>query len=199
VLDLDGPVPAGPVPSAGPPVAGSAPTGPPAPSLGAVAEPAPSPAAGAGALPGPWGGAAEGAGGPLSTGLTSASLTTEELLRASGLDAGELADLERYGLLTGRAVGGAVHYDEDALVVARLAAGFARHGVEPRHLRMIRTAADREAALYEQLVAPMSSRRHDPAARRRTVETLEDLVRLGAGLRAALLRQALRGHVRDGG
>ena len=36
-------------------------------------------------------------------------------------------------------------YDDEALVVARLAASFLRHGVEPRHLRMYKMSADREA------------------------------------------------------
>src|SRR5207249_3604353 len=75
---------------------------------------------------------------PLDVGPSAASLTADELTAASGLDARELAELERFGLLAGRPAAGGVYYDEEALLVARLAAGFMRHGVEARHLRMYR-------------------------------------------------------------
>ena len=103
----------------------------------------------------------------------------------------DIQELERYGLLAGRTVAGQVYYDEEALVVARLAASFARHGVEARHLRMYKTAAEREAGFYEQVVLPLVKQRN-PTARRQAVETLEHLSHLGEGLRAAFLRAALR-------
>jgi DNA-binding transcriptional MerR regulator len=120
-------------------------------------------------------------------------LSAEELIAAAGLDAGALAELERYALLAGRRVAGVVEYDEGALAVARAAAGLARHGIEARHLRAYRNAADREAALYEQLVVPLV-RQRNPAGRRAAADRLEELVGLGADLRAALLGAALREH-----
>ena len=87
----------------------------------------------------------------LDSALSSVSLTAEELADASGLTDSEIDDLERFGLLSGRNVGGSVLFDEEALVVARLAADFARHGVEPRHLRMYVNATEREAGFFEQL------------------------------------------------
>jgi hypothetical protein len=75
--------------------------------------------------------------------------------------------------------------------VARAAAGFARHGVEARHLRAWRNAADREAGLFEQIVLPLL-RQRNPQARTQAGATLEELGQLGGDLRAALLRQALR-------
>lgn len=127
----------------------------------------------------------------LTSGLSSATFTREELSRASGCDAAALADLERYGLLSGKAVGGTSYFDEEALIVSRLAAAFARHGVEARHLRMYKTSAEREAGFFEQVVLPMVKQRN-PVARRQSIETLSDLVRLGEGLRGSMLRQALR-------
>ncbi|MCU1487593.1 MAG: putative MerR family transcriptional regulator [Actinomycetia bacterium] len=128
---------------------------------------------------------------PLVAGLSAVSLTISELAHATGLDVADIQELERYGLLAGRPVAGQVYYDEEALVVARLAAGFARHGVEARHLRMYKTAAEREAGFYEQVVLPLVKQRN-PTARRQAVETLEDLSQLGEGMRAAFLRAALR-------
>src|SRR5207253_1963525 len=76
-------------------------------------------------------------GAVLGRAASGASMTGEELCRASGLSADELAQLERFGLVAaGRSVGGMPYYDEDALLVASLAAGCMKFGVEPRHLRM---------------------------------------------------------------
>ena len=130
----------------------------------------------------------------LAASMTTTTFTAEELGRASGLDPAELADLERFGLLRPRRVGGQVYFDEDDLAVARLAAGFSKHGVEARHLRMYATATAREAGFFEQVVVPLLKQRN-PAARRQAVDTLADMVKLGEGLRSALLRAALREHM----
>lgn len=127
----------------------------------------------------------------MSIGLSGVNLTIDELAGASGLGEEELRELERYGLLSGRPMGDTVYYDEEALTIARLAGGFRRFGIEARHLRMYRTAADREASFFEQIVLPLLKQRN-PVARRRAVETLAELGRLGQGLRSALLRSALR-------
>ncbi len=134
---------------------------------------------------------------PLDLGVSGASLTLEELAVASGLTTEAVAELERYGLLAPRVVAGSPYYDEDALLVARTAAGFMKYGVEARHLRTYRNTAEREAAFFEQLIMPMI-RQRNPTARRQAIETLGELARLGADLRAALLRHALRAYG-DGG
>jgi DNA-binding transcriptional MerR regulator len=128
---------------------------------------------------------------PLDAGMTGVSLTTDELAASSGLDGETVAELARYGLLSGRQVGSAMLYDDEALVVARLAAAFLREGVEPRHLRMYKMSADREAGFLEQLVSPMV-RQRDPAARRQAFELVGELCSLGDQLRASLLRRSLR-------
>jgi hypothetical protein len=128
----------------------------------------------------------------LDTGQTSVSLTRDELVNATGLTEKALGELERYGLLSGRPMGRETLYDEEALVVARLAAGFLRFGVEARHLRMYKVAAEREAGFLEQVVLPLLKQRN-PSARQRAVETLGELIALGEALRAAMLRQSLKG------
>ena len=128
---------------------------------------------------------------PLTVPRTGASLTLAELATATGLEEDDLRELEKFGLLAPRRVGSNVYYDEDSMVVANLAAGFMRYGVEARHLRMYKVAAEREAAFFEQVVMPMLKQRN-PQARRQATETLSDLSRLGQSLRAAMLRHALR-------
>lgn len=130
---------------------------------------------------------------PLQVVHTGVSMTLDELAAASALSANDLAELQRYGLITGRPVGGTVYFDEEALIVANLAAGFMRFGVEARHLRMYKTAAEREAGFFEQLVMPMLKQRN-PRARRQAVDTLVELGKLGQGMRAAMLRVALKDH-----
>jgi DNA-binding transcriptional MerR regulator len=127
----------------------------------------------------------------LSPGLTGANLTLEELAAASGLPYERLRELERYGFISGRSVAGTVYYDEESLVVANLAAGFARFGIEGRHLRIYKNSAEREAGLFEQIVTPLLKQRN-PEARRQAVQALEELTQLGQSLRAAVLRQAVR-------
>ena len=131
---------------------------------------------------------------PLSPGASGASLSLSELASASGLEVDDLVELERYGILVGQSVGGNVFYDEDALVVANLSAGFMKFGVEARHLRMYKNGGEREASFFEQVVLPMLKQRN-PSARAQAIETLSELARLGQGFRAAMLRQALHAYL----
>lgn len=140
--------------------------------------------------------AAEVASKPLhaDSGPTEVSLTARELAQASGIAMEDLRSLEQYGLLTGRRLGDDVFYDGDALLVATKAAGFLRRGVEARHLRMFKVAAEREAGFLEQLAMPLLKQRN-PQARRDAVEMVEELSALGHDLRSVLLRANLRQHL----
>ena len=131
---------------------------------------------------------------PLDPGPTSVSLTPDELLAASGLEASQLASLEEYGLISSHEVGADRYYGGDDLVIAQKAAGFLAHGIEARHLRMFKTTAEREAGLYEQLVLPLVKQR-SADARQDAQTTVAELAVLGQGLRAALLRSALAPHL----
>ena len=67
----------------------------------------------------------------------------------------------------------------------------ARYGIDPRHLRMFRTAADREAGLLEAIVAP-ALRARNPERRRGGLEDLESLAVHAQVLGRLLLLRALR-------
>ena len=105
---------------------------------------------------------------------------------ACGLSEPAVAELHSYGIVEGRLIGGVVHYDESEVAIARLAAEFAQFGIEPRHLRLYKHSAEREAGFVEQLVLPLL-RQRNPEARNRATETVADLTRLGQGLREALV------------
>jgi hypothetical protein len=125
--------------------------------------------------------------------VPGSSLTFEELVSASALSAAQLKEVERYGLVVGRPVGRTTYYDEEALVIARLVAGFLRYGIEPRHVRMYRNAAEREAGVFEQVILPLVKQRN-PQARVQALATLSELTQLGSGLRDAMMRRALKGY-----
>lgn len=101
-----------------------------------------------------------------------------------------LRELQSFGLLHATKVAGVEYFDEEALSIAVAAAGFARFGVEARHLRLYKNAADREAGFVEQIVLPLV-RQRNPQARVRAHESADELARLGQQLRASLLRAAL--------
>jgi hypothetical protein len=122
---------------------------------------------------------------------TSVSLTVEELAAATGISIAHIGDLEKFGLIEHRSLGSTAVYDDEALLVARAAAVFLSHGVEPRHLRMYKVAADRESGVFEQVALPLVHQR-SPEARQRAIETVDELARLGEVLHSAMLRRALK-------
>jgi DNA-binding transcriptional MerR regulator len=126
--------------------------------------------------------------------VTGASLSADELCAASGLSLDELAGLKGFGLVECVMVAGIESYDEDALTVANLATAFRAFGIEPRHLRLYRNAADRELGLIEQVVIPLL-RQRNPESRQRAVDGADQLAALGQSMRATLLRQSLRRHL----
>jgi DNA-binding transcriptional MerR regulator len=126
--------------------------------------------------------------------VPSVSLTIDELCAQSGLSQGAVVELQNFGLLNVRSLGHVEYFDDDALVVARLAAGFGRFGIEPRHLRMYKVSADREAGLFEQLISPLLRQRR-AAARDEAVEMLEELAELADDLRAVMVRASLREYL----
>ena len=139
--------------------------------------------------------AVDGLPGPdsFAQGSASVRLSRRELLDAAEIDPHLLRQLEEYGLLAPRGgsqhAGG--HYDADALLVARTAAELAAFGLEARHLRAFKAAAEREAGLVEQVVTPLR-RARGADARARADEVVRELAALSVRLHAALVKTALR-------
>jgi DNA-binding transcriptional MerR regulator len=115
-------------------------------------------------------------------------LSRQELLAGADIDPEVLDAIESFGLLSPRH--GGTHYDANALVVARTVAAMSGFGIEPRHLRAFKTAADREAGLVEQVITPLL-RQRNPEARARAEEVSRELAALSVALHAALVRAAL--------
>jgi DNA-binding transcriptional MerR regulator len=124
---------------------------------------------------------------------SDAQFTREELCRAAGATVEQLLELESFGLVSARGSGErGAWYGGDDLVLLRLARELADYGLEARHLRMYKLFAEREAALFEQVVAPLV-RQRNPGARARARQTIEALAQLGSRMRELALRTAVRG------
>ncbi|MEU3787947.1 MerR family transcriptional regulator [Streptomyces sp900129855] len=122
-----------------------------------------------------------------SEGPTVARIGRSELLAAAGIGEPELAEWESYGLVVPLEDG---VYDAEAATVAALVAELGRFGIEPRHLRVMKAAADREAGLVDQVVAPL--RRHrNPQTRAHAEARTKELAGLTVRLHAALVQTAL--------
>ncbi|WP_372406206.1 MerR family transcriptional regulator [Streptomyces luteireticuli] len=118
----------------------------------------------------------------------AARIGRDELLAATGVTEAELAEWESYGLVAPHPDGA---FAADSVAVARLVADLGRFGLEPRHLRAMKAAADREAGLVEQVVAPL--RRHrNPQTRAHAEATARELAGLSVRLHAALVQSALQ-------
>jgi DNA-binding transcriptional MerR regulator len=114
-------------------------------------------------------------------------LSREELLESANIDGAVLDAIEEFGLISRRPA--QTYYDGEDLQVAALAGEFAELGLEPRHLRMFRAAADREVALFEQVVSPRARSLDKEAAE----QTVSALAALSVRLQSALVRSRLRG------
>ena len=118
-------------------------------------------------------------------------LDASEICSMSGLTPEQLEQVESYGVVVPSANR---TYDEDALEVARIAKRFLDLGVDARHLRGWRVAADREAGLFEQVIQPLL-RQRNPQSNDHAVAQLTELAMFGGQLRAAMMRTLLRRHL----
>ena len=120
-----------------------------------------------------------------------APMIAAELARILDVSEAFVAELERYGLITGSAVGNDMFFDGDAVQVTRVAAAFAGFGIDARHLRMYKMSVEREMSVFEQVLIPLM--RDRDAQRAEQVEaTLHELVQLGDELRDVLLARVSR-------
>jgi DNA-binding transcriptional MerR regulator len=114
-----------------------------------------------------------------------------ELCERSGISADVARRLEEYDLVTARIEAGERWYRESDVEIAAACGRLARHGLDARHLRAFRTAAGRQSALLEQLVAS-GLRSRDQQRRRAALEDLETLAGVATELAQHLLVRDLR-------
>ncbi|WP_156371085.1 transcriptional regulator FtsR [Nocardia arizonensis] len=118
-------------------------------------------------------------------------LTRADLLEQAEIDEKFLNDLIRANLITPGAAG---FFDAESVTLARTARAMAEFGLEARHLRAFKLAADREAALVAQIAAPIAKSR-DAGARARAEETVRELAALSLTLHTCLVKASVRGSL----
>lgn len=112
--------------------------------------------------------------------------TAQSVAEAAGVSEEFVQNLAQAGLLPSSGS----TFGSGAVEVARIAGALAEFGVEPRHLRSFRTAADRQVTLVDQVVAPLRSQQAS-AARGRAANTASDMGELFTRLHAAWIRQGI--------
>ena len=128
-------------------------------------------------------------------GPTQVRLSRGDLLERSGVDDELLTSLIKAGVITPIFKGaGTAFFDEHSVVIAQCARALADYGVEPRHLRAFRTAAQHELGLIEQALGP-ARRRRDAQGTMREIADGKDAVVPGTIEDSSVLDE-LRGILR---
>ncbi|WNG90723.1 MerR family transcriptional regulator [Mycobacterium sp. ITM-2016-00318] len=119
---------------------------------------------------------------------TQARLSREDLLSRSGVDDMLLTSLIKEGVIT---TGPAGFFDEHSVVIAQCARALADYGVEPRHLRAFRSAADRQSDLIAQIAGPVV-KAGKAGARDRADDLAREVAALAITLHTSLIKSAVR-------
>lgn len=133
--------------------------------------------------------------GPSSIGAPAAAvapsrirLSREDVLQRSGVADDLLTALLKAGVIT---TGPGGLFDEHAVVILQCAQALAEHGVEPRHLRAFRSAADRQSDLIAQIAGPVI-KVGKTGARDRADDLAREVAALAIALHTALVKSAVR-------
>lgn len=119
---------------------------------------------------------------------TRVRLSREDVLERSGVAEELLTALVKAGVIT---TGPSGFFDEHAVVILQCARALAEYGVEPRHLRAFRSAADRQSDLIEQIAGPVV-KAGKAGARDRADELAREVAALAITLHTSLIKSALR-------
>jgi DNA-binding transcriptional MerR regulator len=119
---------------------------------------------------------------------TQVRLSREDLLARPGVDDDLLTDLVKAGVIR---TGPAGFFDEHSVVIAQCARALAEYGVEPRHLRAFRSAADRQSDLIAQIAGPVV-KAGKAGARDRADDLAREVAALAITLHTSLIKSAVR-------
>ena len=115
-------------------------------------------------------------------------VTREELITNTSISDQDLKDSEDYGLI--RVLADKRHYDDIAVRTARVVAALSGFGIEPRHLKFLKSGSDRESSLIKQVASPMSRSRR-PDAGEQAFEMMREISNLTNQLHFILVSSSL--------
>ncbi len=119
---------------------------------------------------------------------TQVRLSREDLLARSGVDDELLTALVKAGVIT---TGPGGFFDEHSVIIVQCARALAEYGVEPRHLRAFRSAADRQSDLIAQIAGPVV-KAGKAGARDRADDLAREVAALAITLHTSLIKSAVR-------
>jgi DNA-binding transcriptional MerR regulator len=119
---------------------------------------------------------------------TQVRLSREDLLERSGVDEELVVALCKAGVITTRPGG---LFNEYSVVIAQCARALGEYGVEPRHLRAFRSAADRQSDLIAQIAGPVG-KASKTGARDRADDLAREVAALAITLHTSLIKSAVR-------
>ncbi|WP_102417506.1 MerR family transcriptional regulator [Mycobacterium sp. 4858] len=119
---------------------------------------------------------------------SSIRLSREDLLERSGVGDDLLTALLKAGVIT---TGPGGFFDEHAVVILQCARALSEYGVEPRHLRAFRSAADRQSDLIAQIAGPVV-KADKAGARDRADDLAREVAALAITLHTSLIKSAVR-------
>jgi len=119
---------------------------------------------------------------------TQVRLTREDLRERSGVADDLITALCRAGIISSGPGG---FFDEHSVVIAQCASALGEYGVEPRHLRAFRSAADRQSDLIAQIAGPVGKAGRT-GARDRADELAREVAALAITLHTSLIKSAVR-------
>ncbi|CQD14195.1 putative regulatory protein [Mycobacterium lentiflavum] len=123
---------------------------------------------------------------------TRVRLSREDLLERAGVDEDLLTSLLKAGVIT---TGPGGFFDEHAVVILQCARALSEYGVEPRHLRAFRSAADRQSDLIAQIAGPLI-KADKAGARDRADDLAREVAALAITLHTSLIKSAVRDVLR---
>ena len=112
-------------------------------------------------------------------------LSRDELIKEAGATPMLLGDAVTASLIVA-----AEHYGDDELSVLKALVELQRSGIEPRHLRGFRAAAERELGLIESALIPVA-RRKDASSRAKALDMAREIAGQLEVVRSNLIRSAL--------
>ncbi len=115
-------------------------------------------------------------------------VTREELIANTSITDQDLKESEDYGLI--KVLADKRHYDDIALKTARVIAALSGFGLEPRHLKFLKSGSDRESSLIKQVASPMS-RSKRPDAGEQALEMMREISNLTNQLHFILVSSTL--------
>lgn len=115
-------------------------------------------------------------------------VTREELIANTSISDQDLKESEDYGLI--KVLADKRHYDDNAVRTARVIAALSGFGLEPRHLKFLKSGSDRESSLIKQIASPMS-RSKRPDAGEQALEMMREISNLTNQLHFILVSSTL--------